>query len=69
VTGVTLPPGPPEPRSPEPAPNPLADLIADCADVRRRLLTLRPALPRQRTTVEIPDRAVSLVEDLEPYGD
>ena len=54
---------------PSPQAGPLADLVADCADLSRQLLVLRAPLRVQRSVVTIPDRAVTLVSGLGDYGD
>lgn len=53
-----------EPDQGHTGPGPLDDLVADGAQVARRLA----ALPVQRV-VRIPARAVDLVADLDRYGD
>lgn len=48
------------------------EMVADCADVTRRLLDLRdlrPSVPVQRTLVSIPPGALTLVSGLDDYGD
>ena len=48
------------------------EMVADCADVTRRLLDLRDlraTLPGQRSLVAIPEGALTLVSGLDDYGD
>ena len=56
----------------------LDEMVADCADVTRRLLDLRnlpdlrdrrATLPEQRGLVPIPEGALTLVSGLDDYGD
>ncbi len=58
--------------SPAPATYSFSDMADDCAEVRRRLLSLAPratvTLPAQRV-VQIPEVAVAAVAGLSDYGD
>jgi len=51
------------------------EIVADCADVTRRLLDLRdlrelrPEVAAQRTLVSIPAGTLTLVSGLDDYGD
>ena len=47
----------------------LDDLVADCADLSRQLLVLRPVVPAPRSVVTIPDGALTVVSGLDDYGD
>jgi hypothetical protein len=45
------------------------DLVADCVDLTRQLLVLRPVVPARRSVVTIPDGALTVVSGLDDYGD
>jgi hypothetical protein len=47
----------------------LDDLVADCADLSRRLLVLRRAVPAPRSVITIPEGALTVVSGLDAYGD
>jgi hypothetical protein len=45
------------------------DLVADCADLSRQLLVLRPVVPAPRSIITIPEGALTVVSGLDDYGD
>jgi hypothetical protein len=46
------------------------DLVADCADLTRQLLVLRPVVvPAPRSVITIPEGALTVVSGLDSYGD
>jgi hypothetical protein len=45
------------------------DLVADCADLSRQLLVLRPVAPAPRSVITIPEGALTVVSGLDAYGD
>jgi hypothetical protein len=46
------------------------DLVADCADLTRQLLVLRPVVvPAPRSVITIPEGALTVVSGLDDYGD
>ena len=47
----------------------LDDLVADCADLSRRLLVLSAAVPAPRSVVTIPEGALTVVSGMGDYGD
>ena len=46
------------------------DLVADCVDLTRQLLVLRPVVvPPPRSVIMIPEGALTVVSGLDDYGD
>jgi hypothetical protein len=45
------------------------DMVADCVDLTRQLLVLRPSVPAPRSVVTIPEGALTVVSGLDDYGD